>query len=260
MPGSVTTLASTGKSVLRGLRTALLDTIYPPRCLACPTFTDSAHGLCASCWRETYFISGAACEACGAPIPGEAERGARCDTCRRHPPAWDRGAAALLYRGAGKRMVLAFKHADRLDMAMPLARWMQAAGAGVLSEADLVVPVPLHWRRLFTRRYNQSAELARALGRLGDRPCVPDLLQKTRATPDQKSLGRVARATNQLDAVRVNPRRRDRLAGRSVLVVDDVLTTGATLSVCAEVLKGAGAAQVNILALCRVAFGESADI
>lgn len=261
MGASVTTFLAGGKAGLRQLGRATLDTIYPPRCLACMDFTDAPHGLCAACWRETHFIAGSACARCGVPLVGEAARGDVCDSCLRHPPAWDAGAAALVYRGAARRMVLGLKHADRLDMARPLARWMAAAGATVIADSDAIAPVPLHWRRLLKRRYNQSAELARALSRITGKPVLPDLLIRPRATTAQKRMNREERAQNQAGAITVHPRHAGAgLSGRSILVIDDVLTSGATLGSCTEALRAAGAARVNVLVLCRVAFGERNDI
>lgn len=269
---SVPTAIARGKAALRDARTALLDTIYPPRCLACMDFTNSAHGLCAACWRDIHFISGAACAKCGAPLVGgtaggaaggaaeDGEAGDLCGSCRRHPPAWDRGAAALLYRGAGKRMVLAIKHSDRLDLIGPLAGYMARAGAEVIARADLIAPVPLHWRRLLGRRYNQSAELGRAIARRTGTPALPDLLVRARATKAQRWMNRETRAANQSGAIAANPRRAGIVAGKSVLLIDDVLTTGATLSACTEALRAVDAREVNVLALCRVAFGETDDV
>jgi ComF family protein len=242
--------------MLQALKTALLDTIYPPRCLACAEATDQRHGLCPACWRDTHFIAGTTCRRCGVPLIGEAGPEDACEGCTRHPPAWDRGAAAIVYAGAGRRIVLALKHGDRLDMVRPLAGWMAAAGRELLTEANLIAPVPLHWSRLVRRRYNQSAELARCLARLSGRRAAPDLLVRRRATAPQQG-SREARAANQAGAFAVNPRRTGVLAGRSVLLVDDVLTSGATLSACAECLRAGGAARVNVLALARVAFEDS---
>jgi ComF family protein len=233
---------------------ALVDAIYPPRCLACPSPTAVTHGLCGACWRETHFIAGTTCRRCGVPLHGAPGSEDVCESCLGHPPGWDRGAAALVYGGAGRRMVLALKHGDRLDTVGPLAGWMAAAGRDLLAEADLVAPVPLHWRRLVRRRYNQSAELARRLGRLAGRPVVPDLLLRRRATAPQEG-NRAARAANQAQAVALSPRHR--VEGRRVLLVDDVLTTGATLSGCADVLRHAGASGVDVLVLARVAFEET---
>lgn len=241
-------------TMLETMTKAVVDAVFPPRCLACPTPTESAGRLCAACWRETHFIAGTTCGRCGVPLHGDAGAEDTCERCLRHPPAWDRGAAALLYGGAGRSMVLALKHGDRLDTVGPLAAWMMTAGRGLLAEADVVAPVPLHWRRLLLRRYNQSAELARRIGRLAGRPVVPDLLVRRRATPPQEG-GRAARAANQADAFALARRRS--VAGRRVLLVDDVLTTGATLSGCAEALRAGGAAAVDVLVLARVAFEES---
>jgi ComF family protein len=242
--------------MLQALRTTLIDTIYPPRCLACTVATDQPHGLCPACWRDTHFIAGTTCRSCGVPLIGEAGAEDVCEGCLRHPPAWDRGAAAILYAGAGRRMVLALKHGDRLDMVRPLAGWMAAAGRDILAAADVIAPVPLHWRRLLGRRYNQSAELARRLGKISGRTVVPDLLLRHRATTPQDG-SRAARAANQAGAFAVNPRRAAGVASTAVVLVDDVLTSGATLSACADCLRAAGAARVDVLALARVAFEDS---
>jgi len=245
---------------LTALRTRVVDTVYPPRCLACPEYTDAARGLCPACWRDTVFVSGTACVKCGVPLMGEATSEDLCESCQRHPPAWDFGAAALIYQGAGRRMVLQFKHGDRLDMVQPLAAWMAAAGARQIAAADIIVPVPLHWRRLLRRRYNQSAELARRLSQISGKPAVVDLLTRRRLTIPQEGMNRSARAANQAGAFAVNSRRLAGTGGRNVLLVDDVLTSGATLSNCAETLRGAGAARVDILVLARVAFADSLPI
>jgi predicted amidophosphoribosyltransferase len=242
--------------MLGSLKSTLIDTIFPPRCLACTTATDAAQGLCPDCWRDTHFISGTTCRRCGVPLLGDAGREDVCETCTRHPPAWDRGASAILYAGAGRRMVLALKHGDRLDMVGPLAGWMAKAGGALLADADLVAPVPLHWRRLALRRYNQSAELARRLARLSARPAALDLLTRRRPTTPQEG-GRLARAANQAGAFSVTPRHAALVDGRRILLVDDVLTSGATLSACADTLRAAGASGVDVLALARVAFEDS---
>lgn len=242
------------------LKSAVLDTIFPPRCLSCGGGTDGPRGLCPTCWRDTHFISGAACVKCGVPLIGDGgampEDFDICENCQRHLPAWDRGAAAVLYRDAGRRVVLAFKHGDRLDMARPLAEWMAFAGRDLLAATDMIAPVPLHWRRLLKRRYNQSGELARRLAQISGKPAVLDLLTRQRFTTPQEKMNRLARARNQSGAFVPHPRRAALLPGKSVLLIDDVLTTGATLSACAETLRAAGASRVDVLVLARVAFEE----
>lgn len=243
--------------MLQALKTSLIDMIFPPRCLACPETTDAPHGLCPACWRDTHFIAGPVCGKCGVPLMGAGSPEDHCESCRRHPPAWDRGAAAVIYEGAGRRMVLALKHGDRLDMVRPLAGWMHAAGRELIAEADVIAPTPLHWRRLLKRRYNQSGELAKRLGRLSGKAVAVDLLTRIRQTIPQEGMDRATRAANQAGVFAVAPRRRAAVEGRTVLLVDDVLTSGATLSACADCLREAGARRVHVLALARVAFADS---
>ncbi len=244
-------------AILARARDALIDAIYPPRCLTCTQATEAAHGLCPACWRDTHFIAGAVCSTCGTPLVGEAEDGDRCQSCLDHPPAWDRGRAAILYAGAGRRAILGLKHGDRLDMVRPLAGWLAAAGGRLVAEADVVAPVPLHWRRLIRRRYNQSAEIARHLSRRSGTAFVPDLLTRRRMTRPQERMDRAERHANQAGAIVVTPARAGLVAGRAVLLVDDVLTSGATLSACAEACRAAGAARVDVLVLARVGFGDA---
>ena len=224
------------------------DLIYPPRCLSCPEETESAGGLCPACWAAVEFISGPVCALCGSPVEaGGAGRELRCDECVRHPRDWSAGRAAVVYGGIGRRVVLQLKHGDRLDIAPVLAGWIARAAPDLLARADIVAPVPLHWSRLFRRRANQSAELARALA--PDR-AVPDLLRRTRRTPSLDGRGRAERAALLDEAIALSPGRS--VAGRRVLLVDDVLTTGATLGACARTLAAAGAADVMVATLARV--------
>ncbi|HEU0222111.1 MAG TPA: ComF family protein [Paracoccaceae bacterium] len=238
----------------REIARQLVDLIYPPRCIACREPTETAHALCAACWRDANFIAGAICDACGAPVVDAlgAAGPIHCEDCTQRPPAWDRGRAALLYEGAGRRMVLALKHGDRLDLVPPLASWMARAGADLLADVGLVAPVPLHWLRLARRRFNQSAELARAIARRQGPELAADLLIRTRATPSQEGRNRADRIANLAGAFEVHWRWRARIAGARLLLVDDVMTTGATLSACAETCRAAGAASVMVLVAARV--------
>ena len=233
---------------------AAVRLIYPPQCLSCDALVTTDFGLCARCWRDTPFISGLVCDCCGTPLPGE-EGGApvQCDDCLAIARPWSRGRAVMLYRDNGRRLVMALKHGDRLDLARPAAGWLQRVAAPLLAPDTLIAPVPLHWLRLIRRRYNQSAVLAAALGRLCDLPHCPDLLLRSRNTRSQEGRDREGRFVNVEGAIRVNPRRDWQITGRPVLLVDDVMTSGATLAACADACLAAGAARVDVVVLCRVA-------
>jgi ComF family protein len=175
-----------------------------------------------------------------------------CAGCIIQPPVFAAARSAMLYDDASKRLVLGFKHGDRTHPARALAAWMQRAGAAFWPGADLIVPVPLHRWRLFRRRYNQAALLARALSDLAGTPLLPDALLRLRPTPAQGHLSRKERQANVAGAFAVNPHYKAALAGKTVVLIDDVLTTGATANECSEVLLKAGAKVVNVLTLARV--------
>lgn len=241
-------------AAMRGALRATLRTIYPPHCLACNEVVGNEGGLCGACWREAVFIEGLVCDLCGAPLPGEEGVGpACCDDCLAIARPWTRGRAALVYGGTGRRLILGFKHGDRTELARVAAGWLVHAGRDILEPDLLVAPVPLHWWRLVRRKYNQSALLAVALGRLAELECCPDLLIRTRSTGTQEGRDRMQRFRNVSGAIAVHPRQEERIAGRRVLLVDDVLTSGATLAACAEAALTAGAHEVRVLALARVA-------
>lgn len=233
---------------------AAVQLIYPPQCLCCDARVTSDFGLCGACWRETPFITGLVCDCCGTPLPGEeAGAGVQCDDCLAIARPWARGRAAALYGGRAREMVMALKHGDRLDLARPIAGWLRRAAAPLLSPDTLVAPVPLHWMRLVRRRYNQSALLAAALARLEGVPHCPDLLIRRRNTRSQEGRDRTGRFTNVADAFRLRPGRDWLVQGRPVLLVDDVMTSGATLAACADACLAAGAARVDVVVMCRVA-------
>ncbi len=236
----------------RALR-GLLDLVLPPRCLACGAAIETQGRLCAACWRSLTFLGPPHCRLCGYPLPHALPDAPLCGRCAAEPPAFDRARAALRYDEAARSLVLAFKHADRTDTAPAFGRWLARAGADLLAGADLIVPVPLHRWRLLKRGYNQAAVLAHALARETGLPTIPDLLQRRRATPSQQGLSGSARFANvTAGAFRVHPWHRRRLPGRRVVLVDDVLTTGATAGACTHVLRQAGAVQVDLLTLTRV--------
>ena len=240
-------------ALLGGLQTGL-DAIYPARCLTCGSVVDGDFGLCGPCWRDTAFIGGTVCDACGVPLPGADDGDTpHCDTCLETPRIWARGRAAMIYRNTGRKLVLALKHGDRQEIAHPAGLWLSTAAADVLTQNTLIAPVPLHWLRMIKRRYNQSALLAKTLSERVDRPWCPDLLQRFRRTRSLDGMGRAERIAAVENSIRVHPRRRHRLIGRPVLLVDDVMTTGATLAACTRACLEAGSGPVSIVTLARVA-------
>ena len=233
---------------------AMLQLVYPPQCLACDALVTSDFGLCGKCWRETPFIAGLVCDGCGIPLPGE-DQGVplQCDDCLTLARPWAQGRAAMLYKDNGRKLVLKLKHADRLDLAKPAGAWLLRAARPMLRPDMLVAPVPLHWLRLLRRRYNQSALLSASLAKLAGLSHCPDLLQRHRNTQSQGGRDRLARFENMQDAIRAHPRRHAMIKGRHVLLVDDVMTSGATLAAAADACLAGGAKEVSVLALARVA-------
>jgi ComF family protein len=179
--------------------------------------------------------------------------GVPCDDCMQHPRIWARGRAAAVYAGGARRVTLALKHGDRLDMGPTLARWMVKAGRDIIEGTDVIAPVPLHWSRLLKRRYNQAAELSKRVAQQCDVDHVPDLLTRHRRTIMQEDMTRDERYNNLNDAIKVTGRFTDLVLGKRILLVDDVMTTGATLSACAQACVSAGATNVNVLVFARVA-------
>ncbi|MEO1639982.1 MAG: double zinc ribbon domain-containing protein [Pseudomonadota bacterium] len=227
--------------------------IYPAQCVACDALTEGDHGLCSACWSETQFIAGVICDSCGVPLPGEDYGEAlQCDDCMAIARPWQHGRAAVAYTGVGRKLVLGLKHGDRTDLAFPAAQWMAARLDGIVAEETVVVPVPLHWLRMIKRRYNQSALLARALGKVLDRPLCLDALLRQKATKPLEGHSRDARFAALADAIVANPKRQSAIAGKPVLLVDDVMTSGATLAAAAEAARNAGAANVSVVTLARV--------
>lgn len=233
----------------------LLDVLLPPRCLGCGEGVAAAGSLCSDCWSKAAFIAPPVCACCGFPFGYEMGADALCANCAGESPAYDRARAVLRYDEGSKGLVLGFKHGDRTEGAKAYAEWLERAGAELLAQADLLVPVPLHWRRLLKRRYNQAALLCHALGERCGVPVCPDLLVRRRNTPSQGRLSAAARQRNVQGAFALNPRCADRVIDRHVVLIDDVMTSGATVSACARVLKRAKAAEVSVLVVTRVVRG-----
>jgi len=239
---------------LRRAALAALDLLLPASCLTCDAPVGEPGQLCTACFQATEFVTEPLCRCCGVPFVHAAQGGPDrlCPGCRAGPPPFQRARAALRYDAQARRILLPFKYADRTEIAAALARHMARAGAALLREADLLVPVPLHRRRLRARRYNQAALLARALAAQTGVPAMQDALRRVRHTVPLGERGAEERARILQGAVVVRAERAARLRGRRVLLVDDVMTSGATAAACAGVLREAGAAAVDVLVAARV--------
>jgi ComF family protein len=230
-----------------------LHLLYPPQCVLCDERVTTDFGLCATCRRETPFIGGLVCDKCGTPLLGEADSHvACCDECMVNERPWSKGRAAIAYAENGRKLALALKHGDRMDLARPAAQWMLNAAKSIVTPEMLVVPIPLHWTRLFKRRFNQSALLGRAFAKLARLDHCPDLLLRVRATPSQENRNQEARFANLDRALTINPRHQRMVRDRHILLIDDVMTSGATFGAATLACLGAGARDVTVLALTRV--------
>ncbi len=251
----------TARSIAASTGRAALDLLLPPSCLTCDAPVRAPGQFCATCFGKARFITEPFCNRCGLPFTHQGAAGSTrvCEHCHVSPPEYDRARAALLYGDHAKRLILPLKHGDRVELARQLAPMLARAGAGLLREADLLVPVPLHRGRLFSRRYNQAALLAQALARRAGVACLVDGLERHRATKALGELGARARAAQLEGAIAVPPSRAEAIAGKRVVLIDDVLTTGATAGQCTRALRYAGAAAVDVLVIARVADPRDED-
>lgn len=237
--------------VLRRVWGAALDIALPRLCPACREET-AAEGLCAACWSKLSFIRRPYCDRLGIPFVYDPGPGILSMEAIAAPPAYHCARAAVRYDDIARALVHSLKYSDRLDLAPVMGRWMAHAGEELLADADALVPVPLHWRRLWARRFNQSAALAGVIGGASNRPVLLDVLQRSKSTLQQVGLSRDQRAGNVQGAFRVADNRRGDIAGRRLILVDDVLTSGATVEACTRALLRAGAMQVDVLVFARV--------
>ena len=217
-------------------------------------------GLSAAAWSTIPFIDGPLCDGCGLPFEYDLGAGVRCAACSARPRAFARARAACLYDETSRGPILQLKHADRTDLAPLFARWISRSARELLDEADALVPVPLHRARLLGRRYNQAAEIARPLGRLSGVAYLPAALARVRDTASQGGKSGGGRRRNVAAAFAVPPAKARLVAGKTVLLIDDVMTTGATLEGCARALLAAGALRVHAAVVARVKESSSRSI
>ena len=243
-------LAACGGVCQRAARLAL-DIALPTLCVACREPVDG-EGVCAECWSKLSFIAPPYCPKLGIPFVYDPGPELLSMEAIANPPAYARARAAVRYDDVARVLVHALKYQDRTDLAPAMGRWMARAGQELLNEADLLVPVPLHWRRGWSRRYNQSGALARIIERQSGVKLAPQALRRVRPTLQQVGLSRSQRATNVQGAFKVSPDRQSLVQGRRVVLIDDVLTSGATVDACARALLRARAASVDVLVFARV--------
>ncbi len=260
--------SSSLRNLHRGAREAVaasmrigLDALLPPRCPESGALIAGRVGLAADFWRRLHFLAGPCCWRCGLSFDIDLPQDTVCAACEARPPQFDRARSVLAYDDESRPLLLNLKHGDRTDLAPLFGTWLGRTGADLLSEADLIAPVPMHRTRLLGRRYNQAALLTKAITRPMTQPSqwqvdgptvVLDLLARRRATPSQGKLSPLARARNVRGAFAVRPRYQSAVLGKRIVLIDDVFTTGATVEECARVLRRAGAGEIDVLTLARV--------
>lgn len=226
--------------------------VYPPSCIACHAATGQTQALCPACWSGISFIERPFCERLGTPFPIDLGEGLLSPAAIAEPPVFQRARAVCRFEGTARDLIHRLKYSDRLDLALTLGRMMVQAGQSLLAETDLIVPVPLHRTRLWRRRFNQAAALAEVIAAHSARPYSPFALERRKRTRQQVGLTKAQRADNLQGAFVVPVHRRPLVEGRAILLVDDVLTTGATVNAAARALLRAGATRVDCLTFARV--------
>ncbi len=240
------------KSAFSALWGAAIDVLLPPRCLATGEIVDAPGMISPAFWAQLQFVEAPFCKACGIPFSFDIANDSLCAACMDREPVFDSARSAVIYNEASRKMILSFKYGDRLHAVHTFAPWMLRAGREMIGQADFIVPVPLHHRRLRERRFNQSALLAQEIAKKSGKPhaYIPDALRRTRHTVPQQGLNFKERGKNVQGAFAVNEKYS--LKNKTILLIDDVFTSGATLNECARVMKAAKAECVSVLTIARV--------
>jgi ComF family protein len=235
----------------------LIDFVIPPRCILCQAIIITPGYVCGECWGKLSLISNPYCDQCGFPFEFEVDAHMACGPCLKNPPAYGKARSTLVYDDASKSLILKFKHGDGTYLAPAFTDWMFQAGAELFTSADFLIPVPLHWQRLIRRRYNQAALLTKGLAHKTKKPALLNALKRIKNTPSQGHLTASEREQNVKNAFTLNPRYTNRLKGKRVLLIDDVLTSGATIKACTKVLLKHEILSVDILTLARTVKSQS---
>lgn len=233
---------------------SILDFLIPPHCVSCHGPLESDQGLCGNCWKNINFISQPYCHTCGLPLPfGDETNGMMlCGPCTLEPPLYDFGRSCVAYDSQSKDLILRFKHGDHTSLTPFFVKWLEQTGKDILPQIQFILPVPLHWTRLLKRRYNQAALLSKGLSKKTGIPYLPTTLKRIRATPPQGHLTKEERQKNVENSFKVVDKSVSIIKGHHVLLIDDVLTSGATIQACTKILKKAGVGKVSVLTLARV--------
>jgi ComF family protein len=242
------------KTLSRTTSRTLLDLILPPRCPVTGALVGRNGTIAPEFWAQLNFIQDSYCAQCGAPFREAMEKHMVCGACLQEPPPFARARAALRYDDHSAKMILKFKHADALQLAKIFATWLQQAGTELLTHTDLLIPVPLHRWRLLKRRYNQAALLSAALAKHSGVAHHPHLLRRQRHTPTQGQKSKTERHDNIKHAFVVPDHLQTQIKDKTILLIDDVYTSGATVNECTKILLKAGAKEVNVLTIARAGF------
>ncbi|MHA1540369.1 MAG: ComF family protein [Alphaproteobacteria bacterium] len=229
-----------------------VDMLLPPRCFSCGTFVVEHHSVCGECFEKIHFIAAPLCEICGLPFSYDVEDETICGACAQKRPLFEKGRSIVRYDDGSKKIILSFKHGDVVDLVPAFVGWIVGHQKEFVMDADLLVPVPIHRWRLLKRRYNQAALVSNALGRRLEKESFPDLMRRIKNTPPQEHKSIISREDNVRGAFVVHSKYLETVRGKRILLIDDVFTTGATITSCTKVLLKAGASSVSVLTLARV--------